>query len=546
MNKVSRKERVRFNFIAFALICTITALFLFFPDGNSGSRNGSDRYDQLLGAASDRSLAPDELEPYNYTLSVPDIERKQAAWSFEAEKAVLPYGARISRSRKGYSGSGYVVRLPEHTESAFSVPVDVPATQHYAVTICAAADAEVTNALRVNGSLLSPFTLTDQDGFIRITFYGVFLEKGSGTIAIDTIDGGICVDYFELANDSTVYESDFTIEETPCDPDADAETKRLYQFLREQWGKQILTGQHVPDEDNKELSLIYSITGQLPAIRFGALGTDDDLSQINAAVDWSLQQGGIVGLSWQWRAPGTGSVFAENSAFSLNHAMRSVDPKQLALLNCDEAERAVKEGILMPDTLQLIYDIDEIAEELTKLENLDIPVLWRPLYEGGGEWYWWGAAGPENYVQLWKLVYYRLTDYHQLHNLIWVWNGQSESCLVPEDMFDIASVDVYLETKMEYGSRYEQYQSLARITGGRKMLALSECSTVPNQQMMQLDRALWSYFGLWYGEYLMNPDGTFSDTYYSSSDLYNLYNSEFALSLKDFVSLYSNSIANQS
>ena len=78
------------------------------------------------------------------------------------------------------------------------------------------------------------------------------------------------------------------------------------------------------------------------------------------------------------------------------------------------------------------------------------------------------------------------------------------------------------------------------------MLALSECSTVPNQQMMQLDRALWSYFGLWYGEYLMNPDGTFSDTYYSSSDLYNLYNSEFALSLKDFVSLYSNSIANQS
>ena len=125
-----------------------------------------------------------------------------------------------------------------------------------------------------------------------------------------------------------------------------------------------------------------------------------------------------------------------------------------------------------------------------------------------------------------------------------MWNGQSDSFLVPEDTYDIASVDVYLETKMEYGSRYEQYQSLARITDGRKLLALSECSSIPNQEMMQLDNSLWSFFGLWYGEYLMNPDGTFADTYYSSSDLYNLYNSELALSLNDFVALYAESLEN--
>lgn len=546
MSKISRRERLRFNFLVFALICTVTAAFLFYPGGNKKKQSGSDRYDPLSGAASDSGISPDELEPYSYTLSVPQIERRNAAWSCEAEKAVIPYGARIARSRRGYSGSGYVVRLPEHTESALSVPVEVPATQHYAVTICVASDEDVTNALRVNGNLLSPFTLSGADDFIRVTFYGVFLEEGTGTIAIDTIDGGICVDYFEISNDSTVYDSSFTIEEEPCDPEASEEAKALYYFLHDQWGKQIITGQHVPNTANKELSLIHAITGQLPAIRFGTVGTDDDLAQINAAIDWSLDQGGAVGLTWQWRAPGTGSVYAENSAFSLGHALRNTDAAQLAVLTYDEAERAVKNGLLMPDTLQLISDIDEIAAELTKLSNLSIPVLWRPLYEAGGEWYWWGAAGPDHYAKLWELVYRRLTEYHQLHNLLWVWNGQSENYLVPENMYDIASVDVYLQTKMEYGSRYEQYQSLARITEGRKLLAISECSSIPNQEMMQLDRSLWSYFGLWYGEYLMNPDGTFSDKYYSSSDLYNLYNSEFALSLKDFVSLYSEYLAKES
>lgn len=541
MNKLARRERLRFNFLGFLLICSITAAFLFYP--GSGKKNPADRYDPLSGAASDQSLAPDELEPYSYTLSVPEIERRNTAWSSEAETAVIPYGARIARSKKGFSGSGYVVRLPEHTESALSVPVEVPATQHYALTICVASDTEVTNAIRVNGNLLSPFTLDGGDGFIRVTFYGVFLEKGSASIAIDTIDGGICVDYFELSNDSTVYDSSFTIEPDPCDPEASDETKRLYHFLRSQWGKQILTGQHVPTAQNKELSLIYAITGQLPAIRFGAVGTDDDLSQINAAIDWSMEQGGIVGLTWQWRAPGTGSLYAENSAFSLSHALRNTDSAQLASLTIKEGERAVRDGMLMQDTLQLLSDIDEVAEELIRLRNLNIPVLWRPLYEAGGEWYWWGGSGAENYEKLWELVYLRMTEYHGLHNLIWIWNGQSENFLVPEEMFDIASVDVYLQARMEYGSRYEQYQSLGRITNGRKMLALSECSSIPNQEMMQLDRSLWSYFGLWYGEYLMNPDGTFADTYYSSNDLYNLYNSELALSLKDFVSLYLDSLA---
>ena len=174
MKKITRAARLRFDMLVLLLVCAITAAFLFNPNDRA---HHAEQYDPLSGTAADRSLAPDELEPYSYTVSLPEIERRRAAWSCEAEDAPVPEGSIISWSRSGYSGRGYVTHLKNSTESAFVIPLTVPATQHYAVTICAAADSEVTNALRVNGNLLSPFTLIGGDSFIRITFYSLFINK---------------------------------------------------------------------------------------------------------------------------------------------------------------------------------------------------------------------------------------------------------------------------------------------------------------------------------------------------------------------------------
>lgn len=517
------------------LLCMLLSVFLFWESSGSGHNTPQ------IGTTypSNDTLADDELPPFHYTVSTPEIEQKPAEWSYEAEYAVRPKGVIFSDERKGYSGMGYVTGLKPMTESAFTLPLEVHATQHYAVTLCLAAEKSVTHTIRINGEVLSPFTLAGGDGFIRVTFYGVFLEKGENTLSIDTGDGTLDVDYIELNNDSTIYDTICKPDASLCNKNAGESAKKLYTFLCEQWGRQIITGQYVPDSENRELNLIYSITGQLPAIRFGVLGTDDDLSQIDAALDWHLHHQGIVGLTWHWNAPNTNSMFAEECSFDLTRALGSTDMYQLAHLTYEEAEQQVTEGKLMPDVLLLLSDIDAIAEELIRLRNMDIPVLWRPLPEAGGGWYWWGASGADTYFDLWRLVYYRLTDLHALNNLIWVWNGQSADYIVPSYTYDIASVDVYLQHDVKFGSRYEQFLSLARITRGKKLLALSECGALPDQEMLKIDRSLWSFFGLWYGKHLMNPDGTFSDEYYSSNDLYNLYNSELTLSLNDFVSIYS-------
>lgn len=63
------------------------------------------------------------------------------------------------------------------------------------------------------------------------------------------------------------------------------------------------------------------------------------------------------------------------------------------------------------------------------------------------------------------------------------------------------------------------------MTGG-KLLALSECSTVPDMNAMFRDNAVWSFFGLWYAPYL--------GEYTSNDALLSVYHSEGALVRGDY------------
>jgi len=466
-----------------------------------------------------------------------ELHQMNISYLIDAEYTSFSEGAVVDTLRSGYHGIGYVTFLPEHTDNALQVTLTVPYTQHYAITVSAAADCNTVNAINVNGNRITEFELDDREKFTRVTIHGIFLEEGSATVSIDTIDANLDVDYIGIKSEKPPEQDSFEIAETPCNPDASPEAAELYRTIRSQWGKSTLTGQYVSDGSNRELRMIYQQTGQFPAIRFSALGSEDNRTVIDDAAEWHMNMKGIVGLMWFWNAPGTDSVYAKDSGFNLNAALRGTDPKTLALCSAEELNHAVESGMLTESARDLIRDIDDIAGQLRVLRDLHIPVLWRPLHEAGGEWYWWGSSGSVSYQMLWKLLYYRLTDYHALNNLIWIWNGQSKSYLVPESTYDIASADIYLQPGIRFGSRYEVFHSLAAMTNSRKMIAVSECGTTPETGQMILDQSVWSFFGMWYGDYLMKSDGSFSDLYYSSNDLYILYNSERTLTLNDFLSI---------
>ena len=147
----------------------------------------------------------------------------------------------------------------------------------------------------------------------------------------------------------------------------------------------------------------------------------------------------------------------------------------------------------------LLRDIDAIAVELQKFEDAGVPVIWRPLHEAQGGWFWWGAHGPETFKELWHLTYDRLTNHHGLHNLIWEFTssaaeGNHLDWYPGDDVVDMIGLDIYTDPSATMSG---QWYDMLEHYNGRKMIAVSETDTLvesrrdgPVGHEMELRRAV--------------------------------------------------------
>ena len=467
-------------------------------------------------------------------LKIPEITQQEATIVMEAEDAAIPVGCAFSvMPRLGYSGTGYISGLRAENDNHLMLTTEIPATQHYDMTVVLGTSEDTVCQILANGNPVYTLTMESMENFMRVMIPAVFLNEGACSLTIQPLEGSVDIDCITLANNQSLYSTEEkTLEAQPSDEAASDAAGDLLAFLTENYGKKIITGQHVSDSKNKELEQIYQTTGKYPLIRFADLGAYSrnggdrtEATVIEDSLKWA-ENGGIVGLSWLWNAPsGEATIYDKDTSFDLSTVVTTQD---IAQCSAAELRAMAQDGIISQDCYALVMDIDAVSEQLKVLADADIPVLWRPLPEAGGGWYWWGAHGESNYNWLWNLVHERMTEYHQLHNLLWVWNGQSSKYLVDETTYDIASLDLYVSQDEVYGSRYEQYMALSNMTSG-KLQALSECSTVPDMNAMFRDHTVWSYFGLWYDQYL--------NEYTSEDDLIAIYNSEGALTLGDYQKL---------
>lgn len=491
----------------------------------------------------------------DFPISYPEIEKKDTGDLYEAESAWLSEGLVIeglentdetsvnpsesNENNAPFSGEGYVTGFKPDGSTSVIFNVDAPSNQHYDLSFSIASEHLVNCRISLNGNEITTFKTMNDGEFTLITLYGVFLVKGISEIEIRPLDGNIKLDYLKLSNNTSLSEIKYNAESERVNINAGESAKKLMNFLTENYGQYTITGQYASSPENKELELIYQTTGKYPAIRFSALHTSGSsfnsmFKELDACADW-YKKGGIVSLMWYWEAPSEKpSVYAEETDFKLSDAVTDID---IAELTQEEIRGLYGEGKISEQCYGLILDIDNMAGQLISLKNKGIPVLWRPLHEASGDWFWWGASGVDDYKWLWNLMYKRFTNYFELDNLIWVWNGQSESTLVDKDTFDIASLDIYMSTDKNYGSRYEQFLALQKIVGEDKLIALSECSNIPDMDDSFRDNSVWSFFGLWYGKYLSDENGGFSETYMSRDAFIRAYNSDGALSLDEYITL---------
>lgn len=469
-------------------------------------------------------------------VSYPEMEHSYAGDLYEAERERLSGNLHPTNEREGFSGGGYVTGFGNDGQTSLKFRIDSPATQHYDLSIGVAADSNVNCRVLLNGSQLCNFTTSADGIFQKITYHGAFMEKGSVYVEIIP-DGEIMLDYLDVENSTAINGISYKTDGFSVNQRISIEADNLFRFLSDNYGKYTLTGQYVSGADNSEIELIHDITGQYPAIRFSSVSDTADTSNVNACIQWH-QNGGINGITWEWLSPSkSSSVYTNESDFSIWNAMTYED---ISMSSKQELSDMHISGVISDDCYNLVTAMDDFAEkQLMPLKENGVPVLWRPLYEASlgydseeGAVYWWGAGGAEPYNWLWNLMYNRYTQYFELDNLIWVWNGMSDVYSVDPMTYDIASYDLYTDTD-DFGSRCEQLMAAQSYTEN-KIIAVSECDNLPDIDAMFRDNAVWSFFGLWNGEYITDSTGAYSEQYNTKDELIKAYNSVGSLTLDEY------------
>ncbi|HOJ93329.1 MAG TPA: glycosyl hydrolase [Dictyoglomaceae bacterium] len=409
---------------------------------------------------------------------------------YQAEDGVLN-GTVVAKNLPGYQGKGYVDGFDKDGDSC-TITVEVESEGLYEIIVGYAAPfGYKENSLYVNGVFQSNIKFNPSQTFTTVSAGLVPLKAGKNTISIVKSWGWFYLDFIEIRSSET---PTLNVEPKLVNPNASPEAKKLMNYLVSIYGKNTLSGQ----AGIMDCYFIKDTTGKFPALcGFDMMDYSPSRVEygtkpyeVENAIKW-WKEGGIVQFQWHWNAPKDlynvpgkewwRGFYTEATSFDVEYA-----------LNHPESE----------DYKLIIRDLDAIAEQLKRLRDAGVPVLWRPLHEAEGKWFWWGAKGPEACKKLYKLMFDRFTNYHKLNNLIWVWTTTDSPDALkwyPGDEYvDIVGADIYLDNR-NYSPSAGTFYNLVKIFGGKKLVALTENGIIPDPDAMIQQKAYWVWFMTWNG-----------------------------------------------
>ncbi|HEY5592236.1 MAG TPA: glycosyl hydrolase [Paludibacter sp.] len=406
---------------------------------------------------------------------------------FEAESATLSGGAVIAKTTNGYSGTGYV----DTNAGNVAFTVQTVQTGYYNVSFRYLVSADKVNDLYVDGSLATSVKFPASTSWSEVKAGTLKLTAGLHTISLVKQWGYIQLDYLKVTSDS-VGPNPFNIASSLVTPNPSTQAVNLYNFLKTNFGTNIISGTMANYSTNiTEATWVHTQTGKWPALTgFDFIdNTNPNQSWIKYTAPFTLGQdwwnnNGIVNLMWHWRDPLTksGAFYTADTNF---------DIRKISDTNSAEYKA-------------MIVDIDIISGYLKQFKDAGIPVIWRPLHEASGGWFWWGAKGAEPCKALWRLMFDRMVNYHGLNNMIWVWTSDVASNAAswyPGDAYvDVIGMDIYPGNN-QHGSQYIAFNKVKDIFGGKKLITLSECGSVPDPALMKEFGDTWSWFMPWNGDY---------------------------------------------
>ncbi len=467
----------------------------------------------------------------------PDVPETPAFSAFyEAENAALSGGNQII-SDASASGGKAVGNFGDSGDT-LTFTVEIPTGGSYKLILTAMGlGGEKENNVLIDGMPAGTFK-SPGGGYSEGVLRRVMLTAGTHTITITPAWGWIQLDSLKIEQDEAISDAVYEVDNTLINPNADANTQKLFDYLCESYGNVTLAGQVCNDGLNgDEFKTIYEVTGKYPAI----VGLDmmdytpsrTALGARSNAVDTAISfhnSGGIVTFCWHWNAPteylldgndANGSprwwsgFSTSNTTFDIGAVMNGSDPNGKALID---------------------RDIAEIASQLHRLADAGVPVLWRPLHEASGGWFWWGAKGADAYKKFWVYLYEELTYTYGCNNLIWVWNGQHADWYPGDEYVDVIGEDIYAGERV-YSAQNAKFSELLEYPDTNKIIALTENGTVPDIDNIVAANSHWAWFGTWCGDFVMT-NGKYNDKFTEADIMRKTYQSEYVITLDELPDLY--------
>lgn len=252
-----------------------------------------------------------------------------------------------------------------------------------------------------------------------------------------------------------------------ANPNADNTTKQVLQYhvdLKSAPDNNILIGQNIGHGTemytyiNTLVNDLQQQTGKFVGMIGADYGLDPniDYTQSNQILIDYWNAGGLITLSWTHNNPWTGgNVWDTNNSENLYDLITPGNPAYTVWQN----------------ELQLLGNV------LQELENAGVTVLWRPLHEMNGFWFWWGEknfAGHEQaYIDVWRDMFNYLTYTRGLDNLLWVFSAADTYNQLLLNYYpgaayvDITGIDIYNDNVDTYfpSRDYQDLQSLGHPMG---------------------------------------------------------------------------------
>lgn len=454
--------------------------------------------------------------------------------TYEAENGKL--SKDMSVISNGNASGGKSVGKFENDRSYCQIKINVPSDGIYDIVIRSMGiGGSKENDIYTDGKKVGTFT-GENNKFSDYTVSAVSLTKGDHNIRIIESWGWIELDKITVKTGAKISNSTYNVTSSLVNKNSTANTKKLYSFLKDSYGKYVITGQQCDGGINgNEFKAIKNLTGDYPAL----LGLDmmsytpsrtafgESSSAVEKAIEFA-NKGGIVTFCWHWNAPTEylnstanspdgwwGGFYTKSSKFDIAKVMNGQDAKGKKLLD---------------------RDIKEIAKQLKRLEKAGVPVIWRPLHEASGGWFWWGAKGSDAYKKLWKYLYKELTNTYGCNNLIWVYNGQSADWYPGDEYVDIVGEDIYPGNHV-YDPQVSRFKQAINYGSKTKITALTENGCIFDIDSAVSINALWCWFMTWGGEFAVNGSN-YSENYTEKSVIKKMYSSKYALTLDDLPDIY--------